>query len=76
MFFNMKIEVNKDQPLDEVVGELERLGYKKDFDMSNGNPRFIYTGHLGHYFIHKENLVTTFDCDTTLPELKEMKCNN
>ena len=27
MFFNMKIEVNEDQPLDEVVRELERLGY-------------------------------------------------
>lgn len=27
---NMKIEINESQPLDEVVVELERLGYKKD----------------------------------------------
>ena len=26
---NMKIEINKDQPLNEVVVELERLGYVK-----------------------------------------------
>ena len=25
---NMKIEINAEQPLDEVVKELERLGYK------------------------------------------------
>lgn len=27
MFKNMKIEINDEQPLDEVVKELERLGY-------------------------------------------------
>lgn len=28
-FQNMKIEINEQQPLDEVVRKLERLGYKK-----------------------------------------------
>ena len=28
MFENMKIEINSEQPLDEVVKELEHLGYK------------------------------------------------
>ena len=28
-FKNMKIEINEHQPLDEVVRELERLGYRK-----------------------------------------------
>ena len=30
MYKNMKIEINSEQPLDEVVRELERLGYIKD----------------------------------------------
>lgn len=30
MFKNMKIEINSEQPLEEVVKELERLGYVKD----------------------------------------------
>ena len=29
MFKNMKIEINEEQPLDEVVKELERLGFYK-----------------------------------------------
>ena len=28
MYKNMKIEINSEQPLEEVVKELERLGYK------------------------------------------------
>lgn len=30
MFKNMKIEINEQQPLDEVVRELKRLGYHSD----------------------------------------------
>jgi len=30
MIKNMNIEINSEQPLDEVVKELERLGYVKD----------------------------------------------
>ena len=30
MYKNMKIEINSEQPLDEVVKELEHLGYVKD----------------------------------------------
>jgi len=30
MYKNMNIEINSEQPLDEVVKELERLGYVKD----------------------------------------------
>lgn len=31
MYKNMKIEINEHQPLDEVVKELERLGFKSGF---------------------------------------------
>lgn len=31
---SMKIEINKEQPLDEVVRELERLGFKYDKESS------------------------------------------
>lgn len=71
MFFNMKIEVNKDQPLDEVVNELERLGYKAGFTYTT----YIYSiesysdGVYDFYNFRQES-------DTTISELKEIKCSN
>lgn len=69
---NMKIEINKDQPLDEVVSELERLGYKCGYKTGLVAKRvntfadgyFVTLGNVGMGLTH--NL-------TTLAELKEMK---
>ena len=67
-FKNMKIEINEAQPLDEVVKELERLGYKEAVKKPNVF-NMIYVGSSGYYtyMYIEENL-------TTLAELKEMKC--
>ena len=76
MFFNMKIEVSGDQPLDEIVAELKRLGYRlisTDIDTT----KLIITTNKGCYWI--VNNITTNDRffqETTLSELKEMKCSN
>ena len=70
---NMKIEINQEQPLDDVVMELERLGAKRvgaimeiGFIISDGK---LYT-HCS-----RKNVDILY-CDyvlTTLTELKEMK---
>ena len=71
MFFNMKIEVNEDQSLDEVVRELERLGYIED---RKENPylstRFVHTYKCGTYDHKYDDLY--FGEITTLTQLKEM----
>lgn len=67
----MKIEINAEQPLDEVVKELERLGY--GYWGIDGNDKWIGTSFKNKQF-------TTFATDvcfkdevlTTLAELKEM----
>lgn len=63
-FKNIKIEINEDQPIDEIVRELEGLGYVQDF--SSEYPKSVETYSDG-----------TFDCycfkqnaDTNLTELK------
>ena len=74
-FKNMKIEINKDQPLDEVVRELERLGYKKAGWIGYRNTSFITTCKLGFYTDHAISFWSVFGGSplTTLTELKEMK---
>lgn len=64
---NMKIEINESQPLDGVVKELERLGYKEAIKKPNVF-NMIYVGSSGYYtyMYIEENL-------TTLTELKAMK---
>ena len=74
MFFNMKIEVNEDQPLDDVVKELERLGYRKD-DTLNDCACYVFTLNDGFYFIYMDSPIWSVK-STTLSELKEMKCSN
>lgn len=67
---SMKIEINQDQPLDDVVRELERLGYVKP----NSGGDKVYTSHLGNTVnVFDDSMM--FDCYelTTLAELKEMK---
>ena len=68
-FKNLKIEVNAEQPLDEIVKELERLGYKttrKQWGLIN----IVETYSDGVYCFYNEDWhVCRF---TTLSELKEM----
>lgn len=68
-FENLKIAITDKQPLDEVVGELERLGYKFAFKTQWLN-RFVYTTQGGRYSILVSDLF--IDKTTTLAELKEM----
>ena len=72
---NMKIEINKDQTLNEVVNELERLGYKKAGWIGYRNTSFITTCKLGFYTDHAISFWSVFGDSplTTLAELKEMK---
>ena len=66
---NLKIAITPEQPLDEVVRELERLGYK-----SNRKPRMhdryihTYSGQYGGFYTQMNYGETT-----TLTELKEME---
>ena len=78
MFFNMKIEVNEDQPLDDVVSELERLGYSLDKQFHNGHKsKSILTWDNGTFEGYESDMRNLYgSIDTTLPELKEMKCSN
>ena len=71
-FKNMKIAITPEQPLDEVVMELERLGYQINGWLENRIIRSVKTNHFGLYS------GDFFDVDiiqgdlTTLAELKEM----
>lgn len=69
-FNNMKIEVTADQPLEEIVRELERLGYKSSIIYESEN-NFIHTLPSG-YFIATVMNVDQCRKLTTLAELKEM----
>ena len=67
---NMKIEINAEQPIDEVVKELERLGYKKQAWL-NHQKEVIATFATGvysnfNYFYNSEFPLTT------LQQLREM----
>lgn len=72
MFFNMKIEVNEDQPLDDVVSELERLGYKKHIWENYINMIYVVSFVSGVYTNADFNPENELYKLTTLPELKEM----
>ena len=69
---NIKVEINKEQPLDEVVRELERLGYQINGWLENRIIRSVKTNHFGLYS------GDFFDVDIiqgdliSLAELKEM----
>lgn len=73
MFKNMKIEINEQQPLDEVVIELERLGFENCTTFNSKNVKFILAFGDHKTFTDYFNL----DCsdieviETTLDELKE-----
>ena len=69
---NMKIAVNKNQPLDEIVGELERLGYKLNGWLENRIIKSVKADNFGLY------CGQFFDVDiiqgdiTTLAEIRSM----
>ena len=69
-FKNMKIEINADQPLEEVVMELDRLGYKKAYTTER-KIKSVYADSLGCYSIM--GAMGSWNV-TTLAEIKEM-CN-
>ena len=71
-FKNMKIEINEDQPIDEIVTVLERLGAKRvGIIMETG---FIISD--GELYTHcSRKNVDILYCDyilTTIEELKEL----
>lgn len=72
---NMKIAITPEQKIGEVVGELERLGYKKAGWIGCGNTSFITTCKLGFYTDHAISFWSVFGDSplNTLAELKEMK---
>ena len=71
-FKNMKIAITPEQPLAEVVRELERLGYQINGWLENRIIRSVKTNHFGLYS------GDFFDVDIiqgdliALAELKEM----
>lgn len=71
-FKNMKIAITHEQPLDDVVLELKRLGYQINGWLENRIIRSVKTNHFGLYS------GDFFDVDIiqgdliTLAELKEM----
>ncbi len=71
-FKNLKIQINDQNPLDEVVRELEKRGYvliSSDLNME----KFIITTHKGYYWIVSDIKINAdFFKTTTLAELKEM----
>ena len=72
MFKNMKIEINEQQPLDEVVKELERLGFHKAELMNATKGVYVYVDfRLKHWVEDGRELL--FYTLTTLTELKNME---
>ena len=79
-FRNMKIEITEDQPLDEVVRELERLGCINNqfyFHISDHNEisnfKSIACYESGSLYYNSIDTDLIYGCNlTTLAELKEM----
>jgi hypothetical protein len=74
-FQKMKIEINEQQPLDEVVRGLELLGFKKSGWIGYGNTSFITTCKFGFYTDHAVSFWSSFGDSplTTLAQLKAME---
>ena len=70
-FKSMKIEINEQQPLNEIVAELERLGYSKEIQTTS-KPKSICTYKDGTYHIYMREAEYKIGSLTTLAELKEM----
>lgn len=71
-FKNMKIEVNAEQPLEEIVKELMERGYRNLAQSSkNDDVVLVYTRNMTFYSMNQIYPVHGFKL-TTLAELKEM----
>ena len=71
-FKSMKFDISKDQPLDEVVTELERLSYKDFYKLNSINAVEIETFVDGTYDVYRSRMGSNIRL-TTLKELKEMQ---
>ena len=79
-FRNMKIEINEQQPLEDVVRELERLGYFCNqfyFHISDHNEKSKFKSIAcygdGYFYYHTIDVDMIYSCElTTLTQLKEM----
>ena len=69
-FKNMKIEINQDQPLDEVVKELKRLGYELTGLAYLFSPKTYVCTNVGGRFTTLKN-PPAYCIETTLAELEE-----
>ena len=69
MYKNMKIEINSEQPLEEVVKELERLGYK--IIGAFKSQQWVYATELGSVWF--ANIPIYSGELTTLAQLKRME---
>ena len=72
MKMNMKIEINQEQQLDEVLIELKRLGYELTGLAYLFNPKTYVCTNVGGRFTTLKN-PPAYCIETTLTELKEMK---
>lgn len=68
MYKNMKIEINEQQPIDDVVMELERLGYKC-FSIDKYLCNFVITNTFGWFDLTRYDSLKQL---TTLAELRSM----
>ena len=71
-FKNMKIEINEQQPLDEVVKELDRLGYVIEHK-TNKNVKCVCSYDDGTMHLYMKGHESKFGNLTTLTELKTME---
>ena len=72
MFENMKIEINSEQPLDEVVKELERLGYLRALWDEDLVVNFVETYSYGLFSNYSKDHEPIMK-NTTLAQLKQME---
>ena len=71
-FKNMKIEINQDQPIEDVVKELERLGYCYNCGCDDKDAKMIkVNSHFEQYDIYS-HVVNNAEI-ITISQLKEMK---
>lgn len=74
-FQNMKIEINEQQPLDGVVKELGRLGYRKDICSKNAKFVFAFNDNFwGKFYIIDDSDKDSNHCTLiTLAQFKAME---
>lgn len=69
-FQNMRIEINEQQPLDEVVKELERLGYVFNCGCEDHEAKMVIANSHYEQFDIYEHLS---EVNTTIAQLKAME---